>query len=139
MTATLIIDCSITMAWCFSDESTAKTSKILDRMIDETALVPSLWFLEVANVLAMAEKKKRISRAQSAEFLSLLGTFEVEVDDEFVGRAFSHFLPICRDRDLTSYDATYLDLAVRRSLPLASLDDNLRRAGKSLGVPLLGK
>ncbi|MGD9635518.1 MAG: type II toxin-antitoxin system VapC family toxin [Pirellulales bacterium] len=139
MNATLIIDCSITMAWCFSDEATAKTDGILQRLVDETALVPALWFLEVVNVLAMAEKRGRIKPAKSGEFLSLLETFDIEVADDSAGRAFSHILPLCRHHGLTSYDAAYLELAARRNLPLASLDDDLRLGAMSLGVQLLGK
>ena len=72
MKPTLIIDCSMTMAWCFADEGTEETAKIQDRLITEAAIVPAHWFLEVANVLAMAEKRKRISAADSTEFVKLL-------------------------------------------------------------------
>ena len=61
MTPTLILDCSIVMAWCFGDESTPETNQIQDRMANEAALVPGLWYLEISNVLAMAEKRKRIT------------------------------------------------------------------------------
>ena len=139
MSAAFIIDSSITMAWCFADETTPGSSRVLDRLEDETALVPAHWFLEVTNVLAMAEKRKRMTAAKSAEFLSLLGTLDIEVDDEAAGRAFDHLLPLCRSHGLTSYDAAYLELAIRRRLPLASLDDELRKGARALGVELLGK
>ena len=139
MSAAFVIDCSITMAWCFDDEATPKASKILDRLANEKALVPELWFLEVANVLAMAEKRRRITAAKSDEFVSLLEKLDIEIDQGRPGGAFSTLLPLCRANGLTSYDAVYLDLAVRRSLPLASLDDELRRGAKALGVKLLGK
>ena len=139
MTSAFVIDCSITMAWCFSDEETAKTSQILDQLATASAVVPSLWFLEVANVLAVAERHKRISAGESDQFVSLLATLDIEVDDQAHGRAFSHLLPLCRSQRLTSYDAAYLDLAMRRNLPLASLDDNLRRGAKAARVKLLGK
>lgn len=135
----MVIDCSITMAWCFADEATSETEAILSRLVDEAALVPTLWYLEVANVLAFAEKHKRITLSQSNEFLSLLEVFEIEVDDSAPNRAFSHYLPLCRDHGLTSYDVAYLELAVRSGLPLATLDDDLRYGAKSLGVELLGK
>jgi len=139
MTAMLIIDCSITMSWCFADEATAASAEVQDRLIDETALVPAHWFLEVTNVLAMAEKRRRITAADSDTFLRLLRTLDIDVDDETTGRAFEHLLPLCRNQGLTSYDAAYLDLAVRRQLPLATLDDDLRAAAVNVGVTVLGK
>lgn len=138
MKATLIIDCSITMAWCFADEGTEYTSQIQDRLVAEAALVPAHWFLEVTNVLAMAEKRKRISAADSTEFVKLLAALEIPMDHDTSARAFQQILPLCRDHALTSYDAAYLDLAPRRQLPLASLDEDLCRAATSLGVEVLG-
>jgi predicted nucleic acid-binding protein len=139
MIATFIIDCSIAMAWCFEDEATPKSTKILDRLEEESALVPPLWYLEVVNVLAMAEKRKQISTEKSDEFLSMLQKLDIEIDDAPAARALTHLLPLCRSHRLTSYDSVYLDLALRHKLPLASLDDDLRRSAKSLGVQLLGK
>jgi predicted nucleic acid-binding protein len=139
VSASFIIDCSITMAWCFPDEATAQSAAVQDRLENETALVPAHWFLEVTNVLAIAEKRKRITAPKSAEFLSLLATLDIEVDNETPARAFAHLLPLCRSRRLTSYDAAYVELALRRRLPLASLDNDLRTAGKALGIAVLGK
>ena len=139
MKASVIIDCSMTMAWCFEEEATSVTDEVLDRLEGETALVPALWFLEVTNVLAMAEKRKRITAARSEEFLSLLDALDVEVDLEAADRAFSHLLPLCRRHRLTAYDAAYLELALRRRLPLASLDHDLRVGARSLGLPVIGK
>jgi predicted nucleic acid-binding protein len=90
-------------------------------------------------VLALAERKGRITPAHSAEFIADLSIFDIEVDTESVDRAFDHLLPLCRQYQLTSYDAVYLDLALRRHLPLATLDEALRIAGSKLGVQLLGK
>lgn len=138
MKATLIIDCSITMAWCFADEGTEYTAHIQDRLIAEAALVPAHWVLEVTHVLAMAEKRKRISAADATEFVKLLAVLEIHIDNDASARAFRHILPLCRDHSLTSYDAAYLDLALRQQLPLASLDEDLCRAATSLGVEVLG-
>jgi predicted nucleic acid-binding protein len=139
MKPTLVLDCSVAVAWCFSDESTPETSRILDRMAAEAALVPGQWFLEVANVLAMAERRKRISPEDSTQFVQLLSLLDIQVDEEVSGRAFDHLLPLCRSQGLTSYDAAYLDLALRCELPLASLDDALRQAATNLGVKVLGR
>lgn len=139
MKPTLIIDCSITMAWCFADEATKETARIQDRLVSEAALVPVHWPLEVANVLVMAERRKRISTADATQFVSLLGDLDIQVDEEVPVRAFDHVLPLSRGHALTSYDAAYIELAIRRRLPLASLDDDLRRVAIRLGVQVLGK
>lgn len=138
MTAAFVVDCSMAMAWLFHDEATPKTAALLRRLANETALVPAWWFIEVTNVLAMAERKGRITPRQSDVFIADLGKLGIERDDEAPDRAFTHLLALCRTYPLTSYDAIYLDLAIRRSLPLATLDEDLRKAARKLGIGLLG-
>ena len=139
MTPSFIVDCSLAMAWCFPDEATPATQELLRRMRDESALVPALWYIEVANVLALAEKKGRIQSDKTTEFTAMLDGFTLEVDDEAPGRAFTHLLALCRTYLLTSYDAIYLELAMRRQLPLATLDEPLRAAAQKAGAKTLGK
>jgi predicted nucleic acid-binding protein len=127
------------MTWLFEDEVTPETEDLYDRLMVETAVVPTLWFLEVANVIAIAERKSRITPGQSMGFIADLAKLRIEQDDQGPSRALSNLLPICRTHQLTSYDALYLDLAVRRGLPLATLDEPLRKAAKKLGVAPLGK
>jgi predicted nucleic acid-binding protein len=134
-----VVDCSVAMAWCFLDEATPATKRVLDLTVSESALVPAWWYLEVTNVLVVAERKGRIDATKVAEFISLVQSFDIEVDTQGPERAFDHLLPLCRTHGLTSYDAVYLDLAARRQLPLATLDEPLRKAAKKLGVKLLGK
>ena len=138
MNAKFVVDCSIAMAWLFHDEATPKTVALLNRLATETALVPAWWFIEITNVLAMAERKGRIIAKESDAFIADLGKLGFERDDEAPGRAFTHLLVLCRKHRLTSYDAVYLDLAIRRNLPLATLDEELRKTAKKVGVPLLG-
>lgn len=138
MSAAFVVDCSIAMTWLFKDEATPKTAELLNRLATEAALVPAWWFIEVTNVLALAERKGRITAAQSSAFISDLGKLDFDQDDQAPGRAFAHLLPLCRTHQLTSYDAIYLDLASRRNLPLATLDVDLRKAAKKLGIKLLG-
>lgn len=126
------------MAWLFADQATPATAAVLNRLANQTALVPALWFLEITNVLALAERKGRITQAQSDAFISDLGKLIIERDDEAADRAFTHLFTLCRTHRLTSYDAIYLDLAVRRNLPLATLDEQLRKTATKLGVRLLG-
>ncbi len=139
MNPTFVIDASVTMAWCFSEEATPATIAVLDRLKTEAALVPRHWFLEVANSLAMAEKRGRIAEAESDRFIVLLNAIDLRVDDEGQTRVFSHILPLARSHRLTTYDATYLDLTLRRQLPLASLDKELRTAASQYGIELIGR
>lgn len=139
MKSSFVLDCSLAVAWCFSDEATARTTKLLKRMEHEAALIPAWWYLELTNVLVLAEKKGRIDADQVAEFIALVESFQLEVDEQAPRRAFQHLLPLCRAGQLTSHDAVYLDLAMRRQLPVASLDESLRKAAKKHGVKLLGK
>lgn len=139
MNAAFVVDCSIAMTWLFDDEATPKTAELLNRLASETALVPAWWHVEVTNVLALAERKGRITAAQCTAFIADLQKLDFEQDDEAPGRAFSHLLPLCRAHQLTSYNAIYLDLAARRHLPLATLDADLRKAAKKMGIKLLGQ
>ena len=133
-----VLDCSIAMAWLFHDEATPKTTALLNRLASETAIAPAWWSIEITNVLAMAERKRRITPTQSDAFIADLSKLGIERDDEAPVRAFTHLLALCRTPGLTSYDAIYLDLAIRRSLPLATLDADLRKAARKLGVSVLG-
>lgn len=132
-----VLDCSITVAWLFEDESTPQTDELLDRLKDSGALVPALWRLELGNVLAMAERLKRITAAQIADYLDLLGRSPIVTDTETDSRAFREILALARSEGLTTYDAAYLELAVRRRLPLATLDKELIRVARRVGVSTL--
>jgi predicted nucleic acid-binding protein len=117
MSAAFVVDCSIAMAWLFHDEATPKAAALLGRLVTETALVPAWWFIEITNVLALAERKGRITAEQSDAFIADLSKLGIERDDEAPDRAFTHLLRLCRTHRLTSYDAIYLDLAICRRLP----------------------
>jgi predicted nucleic acid-binding protein len=139
MTPNYVVDASVAMSWCFLDEATSATQKLFDDLNRVSVLVPAWWYVEITNVLYLAERNGRIPIDRVAEFIAFAGTLDVEVDNEAPQRAFSHLLPLCRVHRLTSYDAIYLDLALRRKLPLATLDGPLRKVAKKLGVKLLGK
>lgn len=139
MTPSCVVDASIALSWCFLDESTAATRKLLAAMDHDFMLVPAWWYVELTNALVVAERKGRIDAERIGEFVGLVESFQIEVDDEGPRRAFDHLLPLCRQHQLSTYDATYLDLALRRKRPLATLDEPLRKAAKKLGIKLLGK
>ena len=132
-----VLDCSITVAWLFEDESTPQTDELLDRLKDSGALVPALWRLELGNVLARAERIKRITAAQIADYLDLLDRSPIVTDTETESRAFREILTLARSEGLTTYDAAYLELAVRRRLSLATLDKELIRAAHRVQVSTL--
>jgi len=135
--ADFIVDCSMTMAWCFEDETTPHTEAVLDRLEQATAFVPSLWPLEVANALRTAERRGRVSQEESESFLVTLRALPMTIDRESADRAWDDILPLARIHSLTPYDAAYLELALRIGLPLATLDKELRSAAQKSGVALL--
>lgn len=134
-----VVDCSVAMAWCFADEATGATETLLRRLHRESAHAPSLWPLEVLNVLATAERHGRITPAESRERHRFLRSLPVILDKETAEQAWTASSDLSRRFGLTVYDAAYLELAQRMNLPLATLDMDLRKAAKKTGVPLLGK
>jgi predicted nucleic acid-binding protein len=132
-----VIDASIALAWCFDDEATAATSALLDRFEDEHAEVPSLWHLELANALALSERKGRVTPARTSEFIALIGGLPIVTDELTANLALSIVLNLARSERLSAYDASYLELAMRRGVPLATKDDDLAKAARRVGVALL--
>jgi predicted nucleic acid-binding protein len=133
----LVLDASVALAWCFENEATAAADRVLERLAAEAASVPAIWHLEIANVLALSERRRRITPAGSAEFVALLETLEIVVDEETPWRALGRVLDLARQERLTAYDAAYLELAMRLGVPLASKDGDLCDAAERLGVSVL--
>jgi predicted nucleic acid-binding protein len=125
------------LAWCFKNEATVAADRVLERLAAEAASVPAIWHLEIANVLALSERRRRITPAGSAEFIALLETLEIVVDEETPSRALGRVLDLARGEQLTAYDAAYLELAMRLGVPLASKDGDLCNAAERLGVSVL--
>ena len=134
----LALDASLTMAWYFDDESTAATDALLDQVTDAGAVAPTVWRLEVANALQTAIRRKRIDAGFRDAALAQLALLPITIDPETDTHAWSTTLRLSERFTLTVYDAAYLELARRRGLPLATLDEALRAAAGALGVPLLG-
>ena len=129
-----VLDASVALAWCFEDEHTISARQILARLTAERASVPATWPIEVANVLALAERRRRITPADSAEFINKLEDLAILVDGETSSRAFGRVLDLAREERLTAYDAAYLELAMRLGVPLASKDRDLCDAAERVGV-----
>jgi len=132
-----VLDASVTVAWCFDDESTPAAWALLDRLRAAPAYVPVLWALEIGNILVGAERRRRITHARAVEFLGILGDLDIHVDPDLPGRAFRDILPIARESRITTYDASYLELAMRLGLPLATKDTALARAATALRIKTL--
>ncbi|MGA8349295.1 MAG: type II toxin-antitoxin system VapC family toxin [Isosphaeraceae bacterium] len=135
-TKNFVLDGSVTMVWGFEDEADEYAEAILERMPDLQAHVPSLWPLEVANALLVGERRRRITPAETAQFIAILGAFPITVDDQTVAHAWADTMHLARAHNLSSYDAAYLELAIRLGLPLAALDGKLKTAAGAMGVPL---
>lgn len=133
----LVLDCSIAVTWCFEDEASDTCDALLERVRDEGALVPSLWYLELGNVMIQAERRRRIMPADVSIRLELIGDLPISIDDETSPRALHEILALARAQNLTTYDATYLELAIRHGLPLATNDKRLRSAGINCGVQVI--
>lgn len=135
-----VLDSSVTMAWFFHDEATPSTDELLDQLNEDArAVVAAHWALEVGNTLLMAERRKRSTVADSSHFLAILDALPIETDSDTITKASTRTLALARTYGLTLCDGAYLELAIRRSLPLATLDKDLRSAAKKTGVSCLPK
>ena len=135
MPARFVVDNSIVMAWCFKDEANSYSDAVLECLDGHEAVVPAIWPLEVGNVLAVAERKRRLDNASVTRFLELLGQLPLIYEPEQKNRMLRNILDLAREYRLSTYDASYLDLAMRLGLPLATRDGDLIKASKQAGVP----
>lgn len=133
----LVLDCSVAMAWCFEDEGGAYADRVLGRLDEHEAAVPAIWPLEVANALLVAERRKRLSHADATRFVSLVQALPIEIDGQTASRALSDTMALARREALSSYDAAYLELAMRLELPLATIDKALKKAARRIGVAVV--
>lgn len=132
-----VLDASATFPWLFEDEASPAADALLDQVAEHGAVVPVLWFLECTNGLAMAGRRGRIDDSGVTRAIDLLRRLPLVVDDTAPSHAFDAVLDLARTHRLTAYDASYLDLALRRGLPLATGDAPLRAAASAAGVALL--
>ncbi len=137
MAERFVVDNSVVMAWCFQDESSPYADSVLEKLTAATVLVPAVWILEVVNVLLAAERKNRLCESDSSRFLNLLALLPIEVSRESPELRMEELLYLGRSCGLSSYDAAYLNLAIREGLPIATQDEKLRNAAQKLSVPVL--
>ena len=132
-----VLDCSVAVAWLIEGEARPETDILLKRHLEKGgALVPDVWGLELGNVLVQAEKRGRITHAQMTIMLEFVGRLPITTDGDGT-RALKEVLTLARVASLTTYDAAYLELAMRRGIPLATLDKTLLRAAQKVQVKTL--
>jgi predicted nucleic acid-binding protein len=124
------------MSWCFDDEANIYADDVLSSLITAEAIVPALWPIEVANVLVVAERRKRLTEAQIMRAVALLQALPIRVDEATAQQALGATLTLAREHSLSGYDAAYLELAMRGGLPLATVDKKLTQVMLHCGVPL---
>ncbi len=134
----LVLDASATFAWLLPAETTEAIREVFSMVETDGAVVPALWRLEVTNSLTMAARRKRIESAFRDMALVELAAYDIRVDQETDQHAWFETMMLADRFALTMYDAAYLELAQRRSLPLATLDRDLANAAKASGVAILG-
>lgn len=137
MSDAFVLDYSATLPWVFGDEATPACDVLLDQLgAGARAWVPALWHLELGNVLLGAKRRNRIDQAGIEAFLSQLAVYDIAVDDQTTERAWQKTLDLAMQYGLSTYDAAYLELALRRGVPLATLDSALITAARTCGVTL---
>ncbi|MDR2001180.1 MAG: type II toxin-antitoxin system VapC family toxin [Zoogloeaceae bacterium] len=135
---TFVVDSSVALTWCFEDEATPTADALLAQLTDGGAFAPSLWPLEVLNVLMTAQRRGRMTPEARRDRIAFLRGLPITLDTETAAQTWTASNRLAERYGLTLYDAAYLELAQRLDLPLATLDADLRTAASALGVPLLG-
>jgi predicted nucleic acid-binding protein len=134
----LVLDCSITMAWCFEDEASEIADMVLEHLGETEVWVPSLWAFEVSNVLLVAERRDRLTSADSKRFVTLLSDLPILIDAGTHERALGAVLSTGREFGLSAYDGAYLELAMRLGAVMATADDKLQAGCHKAGVLVFG-
>lgn len=135
-----VVDASITLSWCFEDQSSQAADEVLMRLEIGRAVAPSVWTLEVSNAIRSAQRRGRLTDVESPALISLLLALPIDVDDTLsLDATTGRVLQLANSFDLSSYDAAYLDLALRHGLAIATVDDRLASAALTAGVAVLGR
>jgi len=136
MTPHLVIDASVSGSWCFPDEASPLSEAVLESVARSGAVVPTLWMYEMASILAIGERRGRIEAKAAVVIREALADLPIQPDQTRTLRTISHLVNLAQEHDLTPYDASYLELAMRSGSALATSDAALKRAGERAGVPL---
>ncbi len=139
MAGDFVIDNTVVMAWCFQDEANPYADAVLEQLTTSGVTVPASWPLEVGNILLAAERNNRLSEADITRLVALLKKLPLTVEQDTPLRAMGEILMLAREHRLSTFEASYLDLAMRGSMALATLNQNLRYAATKCRVPILDK
>lgn len=131
----LVLDCSVTISWFMPNEYSTLSWDILNQVANKGAIVPTLWQLEVGNVLLIAERKNRITKEQRLKAISALNDLPITINQNT--HIWLQVMELAELYKLTSYDASYLELCIRYNLPLATFDKELQTAAKIAGIILI--
>jgi predicted nucleic acid-binding protein len=135
LSANFVVDASVGFAWVYPGQATPETDQWLNEVAaGASVIVPALWYLEMSNVLLIAQRRHRLTAVQRKAAMEKLTAMQFTLDEEGTRHAFSKTSELAEKHGLTIYDATYLELAMRRSLPLATRDAALKTAAKRCGV-----
>jgi predicted nucleic acid-binding protein len=132
-----VLDASITIAALVEEEHSDEARRVFRAVIDNRAVVPGLWALEVGNILLILERRRVLTTTARREHLDDLSRLPIVVDHEATARAWRDIMALAERHNLTLYDAAYLELSLRRQLPLATFDEALRKAAATVSVQLL--
>lgn len=133
-----VIDCSMALSWHLPDETNLQSNIVLDLVKDGGGIVPALFRMEFVNALGMAIKRNRITIEYRNEVVVQFRSLQVETDYQGLEMVWEHTMALADEHDLTIYDATYLELAMRLGKPLATFDKQLARAARRCGMEVRG-
>ncbi len=130
-----VVDCSVALAWALPDEASNRATRLLERLAPGDELwVPALWWYELANGLTVAERRRRVAAADVTRLGELYGSLPIRTDADHSVALAARLIAIAHAHGLSGYDAAYLELALRRKLPLATADERLARAARAAGA-----
>lgn len=133
-----VLDASTVLTWCFPDEKAQKAQEISERIAGgDTVIVPAFWLHEVLNALLVGERRNRLTSELTQAFTADLNRLPVDIDVATREIVFNTTQALCRKHGLTTYDAAYLEIAIRGGYPLATADEDLRRAAVAEGVQIV--
>lgn len=130
-----VLDCSLALAWALPDETSKRAERFLVEVTAATVLcVPALWWYEIADVLTMAQRRRRLPESDGLHVIELYASLPIQTDTHLNSDVAWRFHTIAREHTLSAYDAAYLELAQRKGFGLATLDRNLAAAARKAGV-----
>jgi len=137
MRRAFVADASVAVAWVHPAQATRETGAMLERIAaGDSLVVPALWPLEVANAITMLRRRRKLTADEARTAIEILRELPATIDHDGAAVAFTRLVDLALEHDLTVYDATYIELAIRRQLPLASNDGTMKEAAIRAGADL---